>query len=198
MTMAPTRRRTASKDVSAALLNAAETVLDRAGTGGVTIRAVARQADVSPMSLYNRFDNKDGLIAELATRALDELADAIDTPHDLTPGLRFRQACRNYRGFALAHPARYSLIFAAGSPLENQASPVAEHGREVFAILVELIRALSAGTPSVDPVEAAQVVWSALHGAVTIEQAGIGQTGDSGVSYEHLLDVLTHGLDSGR
>ena len=44
------RRRTASHQVSAALLDAAETVLDRDGTGGVTIRAVAHQAAVSPTS----------------------------------------------------------------------------------------------------------------------------------------------------
>ena len=42
------RRRTASHQVSAALLNAAETVLDRDGTVGVTIRAVAQEAAVSP------------------------------------------------------------------------------------------------------------------------------------------------------
>lgn len=51
------RRRTASDQVSAALL-----------------RAVAREAGVAPMGVYNRFENKEGLIAALASRALDELA----------------------------------------------------------------------------------------------------------------------------
>ena len=67
MSEAPVRRRTASHQVSAALLDAAEAVLDRDGTGGVTVRAVAQQAAVSPMSVYNRFESKDGLIVALAT-----------------------------------------------------------------------------------------------------------------------------------
>jgi AcrR family transcriptional regulator len=190
------RRRTASDQVSAALLHAAETVLDRDGTNGVTIRAVASEAAVAPMSVYNRFDNKEGLLATLAMRALDELAAVIETPSDVDPVERFRQACRSYRNYALEHPARYTLIFATDSPLEDQSSPVAAHGRAAFGVLIELIRAMAADKTSSDPTEAAQSVWSALHGAVTIEIAGIGQTPDATTSYEHMLDLLITGLAS--
>ena len=129
MSEAPVRRRTASHQVSAALLDAAEAVLDRDGTGGVTVRAVAQQAAVSPMSVYNRFESKDGLIVALATHTLAQLAEAIDAPNDIDPVERFRVACRTYRDFALRHPARYSLIFGVGSPLEDQSSEVASSGR---------------------------------------------------------------------
>jgi len=191
------RRRTASDQVSAALLGAAESVLDRAGAKGVTIRAVAREADVAPMGVYNRFENKEGLLAELAIRALDELAAAIDVPADVEPVERFRLACRGYREFALQHPARYSLIFAAGSPLENTSSAAATRGRAVFGVLVDLVRRLTSGGAAVDPVEAAQAVWSAVHGAVTIEQASIGQTTDAATSFERMLDILIDGISAG-
>jgi AcrR family transcriptional regulator len=190
------RRRTASEQVSAVLLHAAEAVLDRDGTSGVTIRAVAREAAVAPMSVYNRFDNKEGLLATLAMRALDELAAVIETPSDVDPVERFRQACRSYRQYALEHPARYLLIFSTGSPLEDQSSPVAAHGRTAFGVLIDLIRGMAADESASDPTEAAQAVWSALHGAVTIEIAGIGQTSDSTASYEHMLDLLITGLVS--
>ena len=159
MTGTPARHRTASAEVSAALLNAAEAVLDRDGTGAVTIRAVARQAAVAPMSVYNRFDNKDGLLSALAMRALDELAEVIDIPDDLGADERFRQSCRAYRDFALRHPARYSLIFASGTPLRDQTSAVAQRGRAVFDILTDLVSGVAAAaTPSVDSIEAAQSV----------------------------------------
>ncbi|CAN5564469.1 TetR/AcrR family transcriptional regulator [soil metagenome] len=191
--MAPTRRRTASDDVSAALLGAAETVLDRDGTDGVTVRAVAKEAAVAPMGVYNRFHNKDGLLAALATRALDELVFEINAAidADIEPVQRFRQACRGYRTFALNHPARYSLIFAAGSPLSDQSSAVAAHGRPVFGVLVGLVAALRVTR---DPTETAQSVWSAIHGAVSIEIAGIGQTPDAAASFENLLDLLVEGV----
>jgi AcrR family transcriptional regulator len=184
------RRRTASHQVSAALLNAAETVLDRDGTAGVTIRAVAHEAAVSPTSVYNRFENKEGLAVALAMRALAQLAEVIDVADELEPVERFRQACRNYREFALGHPARYSLIFGAGSPLEDQSSAVASSGRDVFAVLVRLISAMRTSASEQDSTEAAQIVWSAIHGAVTIEQARIGQTPDPSVTFEGMLDLL--------
>ncbi|OFJ52906.1 TetR/AcrR family transcriptional regulator [Mycolicibacterium grossiae] len=187
----PVRRRTASDEVSTVLLHAAENVLDRDGTAGVTIRAVAGAAEVAPMSVYNRFGNKDGLLVALATRALDELAKAIATPDGAAPEDRFRRACRAYRRFALAHPARYALIFAAGSPLSDQASPVAQQGRSVFGILVDLIRGI--GAPA-DATESAQAAWSAIHGSISIEGVGIGQTPDADTSFEHLLDLLVAGL----
>lgn len=194
MTNIPVRRRTASYQVSAALLDAAEAVLDRDGIGGVTVRAVAREAAVSPMSVYNRFDNKDGLIAALAMQALKQLADAIEVSDGVEPVERFRRACRGYRDFALLHPARYSLIFGSGSPLEDRSSEVSRSGRAVFDVLVELIRAMSSGDSERDSAEDAQVVWSALHGAVTIEQAHRGQTPDATNTFEHLLDLLTNGI----
>jgi AcrR family transcriptional regulator len=198
MSTAPVRRRTASPLVAAALLGAPETVLDRDGSGGVTIRAVALAAEVSPTSVYNRFESKDGLIVALAMRTLDQLAEAIDVPADVEPVERFRQACRNYRHFALRHPARYSLIFGAGSPLEDQSSEVADTGRAVFAALAKLVRALRTVVSEHDLAESAQAVWSAIHGSVTIEQAGIGQTPDAVTTFEHLLDLLSASLARGR
>lgn len=193
MASGPTRRRTASDDVSAALLRAAETVLDRDGTDGVTVRAVAKEAAVAPMGVYSRFDNKEGLLAALATRALDELAVSIEVSDDVEPVERFRRACRGYREFALRHPARYLLIFATGSPLSNQSSAVAAHGRTVFGVLADLITGLGRHHPA-DPTEAAQAVWSAIHGSVAIELAGIGQTAYPRASFEQLLDLVVGGI----
>ena len=194
MSPAPRRHRTASQHVSAALLNAAEAVLDRDGVAGVTIRAVAQHASVSPMSVYNRFESKDGLIVALAMRALEELAEAIDVSDDGDAVERFRRSCRSYRDFALRHPARYSLIFGAGSPLEDQSSEVARAGHAVFDVLVALITAMKDPAAVQKPTEDAQAVWSAIHGAVTIEQVGIGQTADLTDSFEHMLDMLTTSL----
>ncbi|AKS35736.1 TetR/AcrR family transcriptional regulator [Mycolicibacterium goodii] len=190
-----TRRRTASDQVSAALVSAAETVLDRGGVNEVTVRAVAREAGVAPMGVYNRFGSKEGLISALAMRARHELTTAIAVPADCEPAERLRRACRGYRSFALAHPARYTLIFATGSPLGDTASAVATHGRSVFGVLTDLVAALVADDE--DPRESSQAVWSGVHGAVTIEQAGLGQTADATASFERLLDLLVAGLTAG-
>lgn len=191
----PGRRRTASEQVSAAVLTAAEAVLDRDGADGVTVRAVAAEAQVAPMSVYNRFASKSGLLDAVALRAFDDLAAAIAVPSAVAPPARLRRACHGYRDYALAHPARYLLIFSTGSPAAETTSPVAQRGREVFITLVDMVGAV-APAEATDVVELAQALWSSLHGAVTIHLAGVGQTPDAGKAFDTVLDMAIRGIET--
>src|SRR5580698_877097 len=93
--------RTPSSDVERELISAAEQVLVREGPGGLTVRAVAAQAGIAPMGVYNRLGGKDGLIDALLIIGFDRLRASIaggDEP-DLLERLR---ACgMRYRRFAL-------------------------------------------------------------------------------------------------
>ncbi len=189
----PPRRRTASDQVSAAVLAAAETVLDRDGADAVTVRAVAGEARVAPMSVYNHFASKGGLLDALALRAFDGLAAAIAVPNTEPPLNRLRQACHGYRDFALAYPARYMLIFSGGSPAADPASRVRQRGREVFGTLVDMVALVSDHTDTA-AVELGQAVWSALHGAVSLELTAINQTADAKTSFDVLIDVTLRGI----
>jgi len=68
----------------------------------------------------------------------------------------------------------------------------------VFDSLTALIEAMR--TPSAQPnsSEAAQIVWGAIHGAVIIEQVGIGQTPDSDATFENLLALMVGSLSDYR
>src|SRR6202167_5821096 len=75
----PARRgRTPSADVERELLAAAEAVLAREGPGGLTVRAVAAEAGISPMGVYNHLGGKDGLIEALLTRGFHQLRAAVE------------------------------------------------------------------------------------------------------------------------
>ncbi|MDZ7887021.1 MAG: TetR/AcrR family transcriptional regulator [Mycobacterium sp.] len=188
-----TRRRTASDQVSAAVLAAAETVLDRGGADAVTVRAVASEAQVAPMSVYNHFASKKGLLDALAIRAFDELASAIAVAITRSPQNRLRLACHGYRDFALAHPARYTLIFSAGSPAAEPASPVHQRGRKVFDTLVDMVRDVAPSSEH-PAVELGQAVWSALHGAVSLELNALNQTAHPDPSFDVLIDMALRGI----
>ncbi|MFH8464574.1 TetR/AcrR family transcriptional regulator [Streptomyces sp. NPDC017991] len=193
----PSRRRTASDRLHAVLLDAAQNVLDREGLASVTVRAVAREAEVAPMGVYNRFGNKEGLLGALAVRALNDLWLAVEVDRSPDPELRFRQACDGYRHFALAHPQRYALIFGGGGPVARTGSEASVYGHAVFEVLIELVQDLAGRrTPEgfADSGEAAQVVWTALHGAVHLELGGIGQVSGSQDTYRRLIDLLVRAL----
>jgi AcrR family transcriptional regulator len=188
--------RTRSRDVELALIDAAERVLIRDGPEAVTVRAVAAEAGVAPMGVYNRFGGKDGLVDEVLTRGFVALRAAIAPHGEIDPGQRLMASGVRYREFALAHPAHYLAMFDDSIHQDVTAAEVMEHARAAFDELVGHVRygmvggALAQG----DPDEVAQQIWSTVHGAVQLEIKGMLLVPDAERSYRDLLETIYRGL----
>jgi len=193
-------QRTPSRDLEGALVDAAERVLVRDGLRGLTVRAVATEAGVAPMGVYNRFGSKSGPAAALRVRGSAGLAAAIRGSGPADAADRLRACGRSSRRFALAHPQHYEAMFGSGvTPADRAAASTEElerHAAAAFDVLVaEVGRAMDAGVlRRQEPEEAAWVIWAAVHGAVSLELAGVAHTDDLDASYERLLDSLMSGL----
>jgi AcrR family transcriptional regulator len=195
------RGRTPSADVERELLAAAETVLIREGPGGLTVRAVATEAGIAPMGVYNRLGGKEGLVDALLIKGFDRLRAAVDAAgSDPGPGAdmrgRFYDCGRRYREFALANAHFYAIMFEDAIPHEFDNPEVAVHAEAAFHALVRTVE-LSAAAGVIaapNPVEAAQQIWSTLHGAVALELKGLIQTEDPAATYRASLDTLLRGL----
>src|SRR5579864_7216683 len=97
------RQRTPSSKIERELIAAAEAVLIRDGPGAVTVRAVAAQAGIAPMGVYNRLGGKDGLVAALLVRGFDGLRAALSASDEPDLRERLRDLCQRYRRFALTN-----------------------------------------------------------------------------------------------
>src|ERR1700683_1772785 len=95
---AAARRRTPSTDIARELVGAAEEVLVRDGPAGVTVRAVAAQAGIAPMGVYNRLGGKDGLVDALLIRGFGLLRAAVPSRDEPDPLERLRAARPPYPG----------------------------------------------------------------------------------------------------
>ena len=192
------RARTPSRDIHAALVEAAEAVLVREGPAAVTVRAVATEAGVAPMGVYNRFGSKDGLIEMLLMRGFAGLRDAVLAPGVHDPVERLRRSGERYREFALTHPRHYAIMFEGALEPGAFSAELTEIAGASFGALVDHVaNAMAAGAvrPG-DPREAAQLIWSAVHGAVTLELHEICQVDDPAANYRLLLELLIRGLTS--
>jgi AcrR family transcriptional regulator len=192
----PARTRTPSALVEQALVDAAEVVLVRDGPTAVTVRAVAAQAGVAPMGIYSRLGGKDGLIDALLIRGFDLLRAAVEPRGETDPIEALRASGIRYRGFALAHPQYYAVMFGDAIP-QTQVSPqVADHAAACLAELVAYVEdALAAGAITTgDSLEIAQQIWSTVHGATALELTGSVVTPDPQASYHALIDTLIRGL----
>jgi AcrR family transcriptional regulator len=190
----PGRPRTPSRDVETLLIDAADEVLRRDGLAGVTVRAVATQAGVAPMGVYNRFGSKDALVDALLIRAINDFREAVRHRGELDALERLRNSGLRYRTWALTNPAHYQAIFmerlGLGSPT------VAEHSLAAFGEFLDIIDyAMTAGVIRRSNLTlVGQVLWSAAHGAVALELADLVLAEDPELAYTTMLEVTVRGF----
>lgn len=189
------RTRTASVEVTDSLIDAALALLEESGFAALTVRAVASRADVAPMGVYSRFGSKDGLLEALFVSGFGQLHETIDVPPSRKPLARLRAGCRAYREFAISNPHLYHLMFEQMNNLDLSID-AQEAAKATFAMLVERVQSAmdAKSLDSADATEVAQEIWSAMHGAVSLEIADVHFANDRAENFSALMDTLMRGL----
>jgi AcrR family transcriptional regulator len=167
-----------------ALIEAAQRFIAERGLTGFTLADAAKLVGVSPTALYRHFRGRDDLVAEVAGRGFDHLAErlarALRSPG--TPIERFTRMGEAYLAFAEDEPGFYAAMFApppAGEPSPQPGGPWGpvhankEAARGAFNILVNaLMLTFPEGFDGVDPRFIALEVWALSHGLATLAAAG--------------------------
>jgi AcrR family transcriptional regulator len=180
----------------------------------VSISAIGKELGVSGPALYRYFASRDELLTELVIDAYHDLADALSAATSREPGqeprTRFEALVRAYRSWALAQPHRYRLLF--GPPLpgyDAHAQRLVDASQAAMNLLLEILRNLWDPTatppgpplasqlsawaqplsPGLDPATAlrAVLIWSRLHGFVTLEIAG--NFASMGIDPDQLFEI---------
>ena len=180
MTSAPEQTSRDAGDVRRRLLEAAARLLDEQGPGALTARRLATTAHTSTMAVYTHFGGMPALVREIVAEGFRRLADHVtDHPRTDDPvadlvGLTFA-----YRANARENPHLYSVMFGATSLGGYRLAPEErEVGRYTFVVLAEAVeRAMDLGAlRRDDPGRVAEQLWSAMHGFVMLELAGLHPT----------------------
>ena len=96
-----------------AMLRAAESILERDGIGGLTLRAAAREAGVSHAAPKNHFGDVMGLLSDLAAVGFARFQATMEAhvrKSDPAPA-RLEAIGRGYVTFARSHPDLFLLMF---------------------------------------------------------------------------------------
>ena len=110
------RKREHGAETGQALLDAAEQLVGEGGLKALSVRAVAERAGVSTRAVYSVFGSKQGLEQALLGRTFRLLgADVAALPltDDAYADL-VAAVTEGFRGFALAHPDLFRLVFTPG------------------------------------------------------------------------------------
>ena len=157
------------------LLESAIRLIAEVGPAAFTLREVARRAGVSHNAPYRHFQDKDDLLAAVATEGYNELTAAMTAAaaKETIPRDQLKQAGLAYVSFALRRPEHFTVMFEA--PPSKQQRPDAEEARKrAFATLLGLVEQcqnkeqLSPG----DTLDFALLAWSWVHGIAKLAITG--------------------------
>ncbi|AXX29609.1 TetR/AcrR family transcriptional regulator [Actinosynnema pretiosum subsp. pretiosum] len=160
-------------DLRAALLRSALELLESSGSDGLSLRAVARAAGVSPNAPYRHYADKEALLAALAVHGFGEMAErviaalATAAPEDLvvvvvTEGVRH----------GLANPGLHQLM------VDSTCSTRPEVQEASARALAEVATSLGVTTTCTDETGAlATGVWALVHGLYALLRDGAVRPG---------------------
>lgn len=199
----PATHRTPTAEVETAVLDAADRLVASDGPAALSIRTLAKEAGVAPMSIYNRFGDKAGVLQALFVRGFADLLAHITegelATHTTDPAAavdRLRRSSHAYRRFATTSPGTYSLMF---DQTPAQFEPTAEgmdRAAAAFFGLVGLVEQAQAagGIVGGSAAELAQRMWASIHGSVALELRSICFVDDSDAHFDALVETMLAGL----
>ncbi|HSZ52091.1 MAG TPA: TetR/AcrR family transcriptional regulator [Caulobacteraceae bacterium] len=158
----------------AEILKAAEQIFVADGYEGATIRKIADEVGVSSTCLYMHFRDKDQILLEICTAALEELLELSGeiTTLPLSPVERVRMLLRAYINFALRNPNAYRLIFCSPMSSGPPAKQAAAHelGSQCGERFLGVVREIAAEgrLKSGDPETVHHALWAACHGLASL------------------------------
>lgn len=145
----PTRRAQRRVATIAEIKSHARQQLATDGTGGLSLRGIAREMQMSPAALFRYFDSQSALITALCVDSYDALTAAMTEAQNpgAAPAEQWGAGCAAARRWALANPAEFALI--NGTPIPGyqarpeETGPAA--GRLMAAVATPYLTAVAQG-----------------------------------------------------
>jgi AcrR family transcriptional regulator len=151
------------------IVQTARDLAEAEGWSAVTTRRLAELIEFSQPVLYTHFAGKDAIIAVVAERGFAQLAEELARGRAEWPDDPVHAAASAYIGFADANPAVYDGMFSRATGLPFATPDASAPIQEAFA---EMRATVAPFAGDANPDILAEVLWSALHGLVTLTRDG--------------------------
>ncbi|WP_256990836.1 TetR/AcrR family transcriptional regulator [Rhodococcus sp. 06-235-1A] len=147
------------------LVDAGVRLLESEGQGGLTIRAVTREAGVSHGAPRRYFPTLSALAAAVARVGLVDLGTALnsaaqqsDSPRDALDAMAYA-----YVQFAAQRPSMFALIFRHDL-LEGSGENLRQQSRPLFEALTSTLAAVATENPQFTALR----LWTSVHGIAAL------------------------------
>jgi AcrR family transcriptional regulator len=138
------------------------------------MRQLAEALNVSVMTPYRYFKDKDEILVAVRASGFDRFADALEGAYDAAPDCAgaARAVSEAYLTFAFESPSAYKLMYDLSQPNEDDHPDLARAGARARVIMAAYIQnLLDAGLLAGDADLVSHVFWAAFHGLVVLKLA---------------------------
>jgi AcrR family transcriptional regulator len=184
-------------DFRGRLCEAAERLFAERGPDAVTMRQLASELGVSPMTPYRYFEDKDDILAAVRANGFTRFAVALETARDSVSGARAIGTAvgEAYVAFAIDNPHSYKLMFDFNQPHAEKYPELVAAGQRAQKTMTTYVRdAMAEGLMEGDPEQIGLMNWAAIHGAVILELAGMLPPGSARKLFHGFDAALMRGL----
>lgn len=157
------------------LCRAAEGLFAQHGPDGVTMRQLAAELGVSPMTPYRYFKDKEAILAAVRAGGFTRFAQALEAAYDRGGDAlaRSRAVSEAYVDFALGEPAAYRLMFDLMQPHEGDYPElIAAETRARRTLTRHVQGMITEGLLKGDAKMLAHMFWAVLHGSLVLQLSG--------------------------
>ena len=155
------------------ILDVSKEILIRDGFSKMSMRRIAKEANVSATSIYLHFKNKDDLLLTLIEESIGNLKSALievlDSSGDLITQLEL--IAHKYVDYALKNPQEYEIIYMV-RPEEMPKYPKEKFRdvRSAYELIAEIIREgeRKEYIEVEDSLISAYTMWAQIHGVVSV------------------------------
>lgn len=161
-------------DLRSVLLSEAEAMIAEGGVQSLSIRELAKRADVSRNAPYRHFKDKHELLSAVAEGLFRKFSALLEDERlqnpDEDPLVQLEKMGQIYLQFAVENSQHYKLMFNEPAIADAKAESFKEAADLSFAVLIAgLERCQTAALINKDPLELqGMFVWSSLHGLASI------------------------------
>nr|WP_314144098.1 TetR/AcrR family transcriptional regulator [uncultured Rhodococcus sp.] len=147
------------------LVDAGVRLLESEGQGGLTIRAVTREAGVSHGAPRRYFPSLNALSAAVARVGLVDMGAALDRAalQSMSPQEALHAIADAYVDFAAQRPAMFALIFRHDL-LEDSGENLRLASRPLFEALIAAVGAVAPENPQFTALR----LWTSVHGIAAL------------------------------
>ena len=177
-----------------AILTAALEIAQQDGWSALTIRKVGERIEYSPPMVYEYFASKEDMLQQLLQEGFRQLTASIQQTSALTEDreVRVMKIVDAYWHFAIRNPELYQLMNGLGG-VSLEKTVVAQAAQEVCMTTQEALSdwAQEQGATLPEAFGATEIVWSLLHGLVSLTIMNRIEGGE-----QHTRDLMHHAIQS--